>query len=157
VLAAKAAVFAAVAFTAGLAASLTAFVAGQAIFARQGIHMHPAGPGALRPVLGAALNLTVFGLAALGLGALIRRTAGTIAILITVVIFLPITVGALPATWQDHLNPYLPSVAGQVVIGRTEFTPPGHLPSPWTGFAVFCGYAAAALIAAAIALTRRDA
>lgn len=44
-LAAKAAVFAAVAFTAGLAASLTAFAAGQAIFARQGIHMHPPAPG----------------------------------------------------------------------------------------------------------------
>jgi hypothetical protein len=29
--------------------------------------------------------------------------------------------------------------------------------SPWRGFAVFCGYAVAALIAAAILLCRRDA
>jgi ABC-type transport system involved in multi-copper enzyme maturation permease subunit len=157
VLAAKAAVFTAVAFTAGLTASLAAFLLGQAIFAGQGIRMHLGDPGTLRPVVGAALYLAVFGLASLGLGALIRRTAGAIAILIAAVIFLPVAVGALPATWQDHLNPYLPSVAGQVIIGHTKFTPPGHLLSPWTGFAVFCGYTAAILIATAITLSRRDA
>jgi hypothetical protein len=43
------------------------------------------------------------------------------------------------------------------VIGRTKFAPPGHLLPPWTGFALFCAYAAAALIAAAYALNRRDA
>jgi len=157
VLAAKAAVFAAVAFTAGLAASLAAALLGQAIFASQGIHMHPGAPGMLRPVIGAALYLAVFGLLSLGLGALIRRTAGAIAILIALVIFLPVAVGALPAASQDHINPYLPSVAGQAVIGHTKFNPPGPLLSPWTGFAVFCGYAAAILIAAAITLRRRDA
>jgi hypothetical protein len=31
--------------------------------------------------------------------------------------------GVLPAAWQDSLNPYLPSVAGQAVIGHTKFTP----------------------------------
>ena len=39
----------------------------------------------------------------------------------------------------------------------TKFTPPSHLLAPWTGFAVFCGYAPATLIAAAITLSRRDA
>jgi ABC-2 type transport system permease protein len=33
---------------------------------------------------------------------------------------------------------------------------PGDL-APWTGFAVFCGYAEAAIVAAAILLKRRDA
>jgi ABC-2 type transport system permease protein len=150
VLAAKAAVFTAAAFTAGLAASIAAFALGQAIFAGKGIHAHPGAPGTLRPVVGAALYLAVFGLASLGLGELIRRTAGAVATLIAPMIFLPVAVGALPAAWQDDVNPYLPSVAGQAVIGRTKFTPPGHLLSPWTGFAVFCGYAA-------ITLRRRDA
>jgi ABC-2 type transport system permease protein len=157
VLAAKATVFTSAAFVTGLAASLAAFFLGQAIFAGIGIHVHLGAPGTLRPVVGAALYLAVFGLLSLGLGALIRRTAGAIAILIALVIFLPISVGALPAVWQNDLNPYLPSVAGQAVIGHTKFTPPGHLPPPWTGFAVFCGYAAATLIAAAIAFSRRDA
>jgi ABC-2 type transport system permease protein len=157
VLAAKAAVFTAVAFGTGLAASLAAFFLGQAIFAGKGIQAHPGGPGTLRPVLGAALYLAALGLLALGLGALIRRTAGALAILIAVLIFLPAAVGALPMTWRSDVNPYLPSVAGQAIIGHTKFTPPGHLLSPWTGFAVFCGYTAAVLIAAAIAITQRDA
>jgi ABC-2 type transport system permease protein len=53
--------------------------------------------------------------------------------------------------------PYLPSAADQVIIGRTKFTPAGHLLPPWTGFAVFCGYTLAVLTAAAITLHHRDA
>jgi hypothetical protein len=44
-----------------------------------------------------------------------------------------------------------------MIIGPTTFTPPGHLLSPWAGFGVSCGYAAAALIAAAITISGRDA
>lgn len=157
VLAAKAGVFGAAAFAAGLASSFAAFFLGQAIFAGQGIGTSLGAPGALRPVFGGALYLAVFGLLSLGLGALIRRTAGAIAILTAVLIFLPASVGALPAAWRNDVNPYLPSVAGQMIIGRTKFTPPGPLLSPWTGFAVLCGYAAAVLIAAAVALYCRDA
>lgn len=157
VLAAKAAVFTLVAFFTGLVASFAALFFGQAIFAGKGIQVDLGAPGTLRPVLGAALYLAVFGLLALGLGALVRRTAGAIAMLIGVLIILPGLVGALPAAWRDDVDPYLPSVAGQAVIGTTKFTLPGHLLSPWTGFAVFCGYAAAVLIAAAITLHWRDA
>jgi ABC-2 type transport system permease protein len=156
VLVAKAAMFTAVAFTAALASSFAAFFLGQAIFAGKGIEAHLGDPGALPSVFGAALYLAVSGLLALALGALIRRTAGAIAAWIALVIFLPIAAGALPATWQNHVNPYLPSVAGQVIIGRTKFTPGDHLLPPWTGFAVFCGYTLAVLTAAAIALHQRD-
>jgi ABC-2 type transport system permease protein len=157
VLAAKAAVFTGVAFLTGLAGSLAAFLFGQAVFADKGIQEHLGGPGTLRPVAGAALYLAVLGLLALGLGALTRRTAGALAVLIAVLIFLPVSVGALPAAWQDHVNPYLPSAAGQALIGPIKFTPPGHLLSPWTGFAVLGGYTAAVLIAAAVTISRRDA
>ena len=99
----------------------------------------------------------MLGLALLGLGALVRRTVGAIAILIALLIFLPVSAGALPASWQGNVNPYLPSVAGQMIIGHTKFAPPGHLLAPWTGFSVFCAYTAATLIAAAINLRRTDA
>ena len=157
VLAAKAAVFAVAAFLTGLVASLAAFLLGQAIFAGRGIHEHLDSPGTLRPVLGAALYLAVLGLLALGLGALTRRTAGALAALIAVVIFLPVAVGALPPAWQNGVGPYLPSGAGQAIIGRTKFAPPGHLLPPWSGFAVACGYTAAVLIAAAVTIRQRDA
>lgn len=157
VLAAKAGVFTVAAFAAALVSSFAAFLIGQAIFAGKGIQAHAGDPAALRPVAGAALYLAVTGLLALALGALIRRTAGAIAALIALVIFVPIAAGALPATWQDQVNPYLPSVAGQVIIGRTKFTPAGHLLAPWTGFAVLCGYTLAIMIAASIAMHHRDA
>jgi hypothetical protein len=66
------------------------------------------------------------------------------------IILLPVLVEGLPSTWQDAITRYLRSAVGQALIGRTKFTPPGHLLSPWAGFAVFWVYAAAALIAAAI-------
>jgi ABC-type transport system involved in multi-copper enzyme maturation permease subunit len=157
VLAAKAAVFGAVAAATGIASSFGAFFTGQAILSRKGIETHIGDPGAIRSVIGAGLYLAVLGLLALGLGTLIRRTAGAVAAVIALVLVLPVLIQGLPSAWQAAITSYLPSAAGQAIIGRSKFTPPGHLLSPWTGFALFCAYAAAALIAAAVALNRRDA
>lgn len=156
VLAAKAVVFAAVATAVGLVSSVAAFFAGQTIFARKNLDVHLGDPGAVRSVVGAALYLAVIGLLALGLGTLIRRTAGAIAALVGVVFILPAAAEGLPASWQNAISKYVPTNAGQALIGRTKFAP-AHLLTPWTGFAVFCGYAAVALIAGAVMLTRRDA
>jgi ABC-2 type transport system permease protein len=156
VLAAKAAVFAAVALITGIAFSLAAFFTGQAILSRNGIEAHISDPGAIRSVLGAGLYLAVLGLLALGLGALIRRTAGAIAAVVGLVLILPVLVEGLPASWRAATARYLPSAAGQAIIGRTKFTPPGQLLSPWTGFTVFCAYAAAVLVASVVCLNRRD-
>ena len=137
--------------------SFAAFFLGQATFAGKGIHDHPGAPGTLRPVLGAALYLAVFGLLSLGLGAPIRRTAGAIP--------LPYRPADLAARLGRHAAgglaegrqplPALSRRAGD--IGPTKFTPPGHLLSPWAGLAEFCGYAATVLIAAAVAMHARDA
>jgi ABC-2 type transport system permease protein len=88
---------------------------------------------------------------------LIRRTAGAAAAVACLVLVVPVLVQGLPGAWQDAITKYLPSAAGQAIIGRTKFAPPGHLLSPWAGFALLCAYAAAALIAAVITLNRRDA
>src|SRR6266542_7049210 len=115
-------------------------------------------PGVVRSVLGAGLYLAVLGLLAVGLGTLIRSTVGATAVVVGLVFVLPGIVGALPSSWDEAVTPYLPSDAGQALIGRTKFAPQGlHLLSPWMGFAVVCAYAAAALAAAAVLLRRRDA
>lgn len=157
VLVAKAAVFGAVATAAGIASSFAAFYAGQALLAGTGIGTPIGAPGALRSVIGAGLYLAVLGLLALGLGTLIRRTAGAIAAVIGLVIILPVLIQGLPSSWQAAITRYLPSVAGQAIIGRTKFAPPGQLLPPWTGFALFCAYAAVVVTAAALTLSRRDA
>ena len=55
----------------------------------------------------------------------------------------------------DAIGPYLPLNAAFTVATST-FENSHHL-GTWTGFAVFCGYAAVFVAAAAVALLRRDA
>lgn len=157
VLAAKAAVFAAAAGVVGVASSFAAFFAGQQLLAARGIEGHIGDLAALRSVVGAGLYLAVLGLLALGLGVLIRRTAGAIAAVMGLIVIVPVLVQGLPQSWQDTITRYLPSAAGQAIIGRTKFTPAGPVLAPWSGFALFCGYAVAVLVAAAVVLNRRDA
>ncbi len=71
------------------------------------------GPGVLRATVGAGLYLTVLGLFAMAIGALIRHTAGAISTVIGVVLVLPILTGLLPDQWcYNHLNAYLPRAGG---------------------------------------------
>lgn len=157
VLGAKAVVFGFVTVVLGVVASFATFVVGQHILATKGLAAHLGDPGVVRAVIGAGLYLTVVGLLALGLGTLIRRTAGAIAVVVALMFILPGVVGALPTSWQTAVTGYLPSNAGQALIGHTRFAPTGVLLlSPWMGFGVFCAYAAAAFIAAAVILSRRD-
>lgn len=154
VLAAKAAVFAAATVVVGVVSSFAAFFVGQAILSDKGISAQISDPGALRAVVGAGLYLAVLGLLALGLGALIRHSAGAIAAVFGLVFVLPGIVAALPSSWDKAISPYLPSSAGQAIIGSSHGA--ASL-SPWVGFGIFCAYAVAALVAAAITLRRRDA
>jgi ABC-2 type transport system permease protein len=153
VLWAKAAVLAPALFTVTLTASLAAFLGGQALLGSHGVSL--GAPDALRAVTGAALFLTVAGLLGMGLGFLTRSTAGGIAAFVGVHEVLSLLSLALPASWQPHVDPYLPGNAGQAVFA----TPPYGADTlhPWAGFAVYCGYAAAVIAAAAIALRKRDA
>jgi ABC-2 type transport system permease protein len=152
VLVAKVAVFAAVAFALSLVSTFAAFVGGQAILGHYGVSL--SSPGALRSVFGAAMYLTVAGLAGMALGFLIRSTAGGIAALFGILLVLPPIVGALPASWANDIGPYLPSTAGQAIY--TTHADHAML-SPWAGFGMFCLYVAAALVAATVVLRRRDA
>jgi ABC-2 type transport system permease protein len=158
VLAAKAVVVGTVTALVGIVSSVAAFVVGQAVLANKGLQAHLGDPGVVRSVLGAGLYLAVLGLVALGIGTLIRSTIGATAVVVGLVFILPGIVGALPSSWERVVTPYLPSNAGQALIGRTKFAPSGpHLLSPWVGFAVVCAYAAAALIAGAVLLSHQDA
>ena len=61
------------------------FFVGQAILSGQHINIALSHPGVLRSLIGAALFLTVMGLFGLGLGAIVRHTAGGIALLAAIV------------------------------------------------------------------------
>jgi hypothetical protein len=155
VLWAKLGVFGAVTLVLMLVASFVSFFAVQAIVTQHGQQHGLGNPHALRAVVGTALFLTVLGAMAVGIGALVRNTAGGIALFVLLLFVLPGITGILPHTIADKINPYLPLNAGSAVATST-FDFGAHL-APWTGFAVFCGYAAIVIVAASIGLLRRDA
>jgi ABC-2 type transport system permease protein len=155
VLWAKLGVYAAVTFGLMLSASFVSFFAVQAIVRRHHVQHSLGDPHALRAVVGTALFLTVLGMLAVGLGALVRNTAGGIAVFVFLLFVLPGITAILPASLADGINPYLPLNAGFAVATST-FEDSHHL-APWTGFAVFCGQAALTIAVAALGLRRRDA
>jgi ABC-type transport system involved in multi-copper enzyme maturation permease subunit len=155
VLWAKISVFALVTFVLMLIATFISFFAVQAIVTSHHQQHSLGDPGALRVVLGTALYLTVLGVMATGIGALVRNTAGGIALFVGLLFVLPGITAILPASLADSISPYMPLNAGTTVT-TAVFEDPHHL-SPWGGFALFCGYAAVAVAAGAISLLRRDA
>jgi ABC-2 type transport system permease protein len=156
VLAAKAAVFGAVALVAGEAASFVAFFAGRAAL--------PAGvagpalgqPGVLRAVALGGAGYCLIGLLGLGLGAVVRHTPVAVGLLVGGVY----VVAQLGAALAPVLMPYLPIaivansltvVQAGMAIGDVRFL------SPWAGLGVLAAYAALALAAGAWLLAERDA
>jgi hypothetical protein len=154
VLAAKAAAFTTVILTAGTVASFSAFWTGQAIFASKGLDVSISEPGVLRAVFGGALYLAAVGLLGIGLGFILRRTAGAVAALVGLLILVPLVSGFLPASFQESAGKYFPAQAGMAVFG---VVPDPRALAPWTGYGVLLAYVAVALVAGALLLTRRDA
>jgi ABC-2 type transport system permease protein len=155
VLGAKVLVFTAVVFVVGLVACVSAFLIGQGILSAK-FHQASVGQsGVLRAIVGGAAYLAVIGALGIGLGTMLRRTAGAIAAFVGLLLILPILVNFLPSPWNQDISKYLPLQAGQSIF-RAAPASSGDL-STWAGFAVFCAYAAAALIGGALLLTRRDA
>jgi ABC-2 type transport system permease protein len=154
VLWAKAVVFAVVVFVVMGIASLLAFVGGQAMLSSAGIHVGLGSPGAARAVLGGALYLTVVGLLAVGLGFLVRNTAGAIASLFGLLLVLPAVVNALPPSLYNDVFRYLPMPAGTQIMTTVQDS---SLLTPWAGIGVLSLYAIAAIWAGAVMLKRRDA
>jgi ABC-2 type transport system permease protein len=154
VLWAKAGVFSVVTLVTMTIASLVAFFSGMAVLSSHHLQVALSAPGVTRAVFGAALYLAVVGLLGVGLGALLRNTAGAIASLVGLLLLVPPLVGLLPSTINSHITPYLPSNAGEALLNVHHQA--GSL-SPWAGFALMCGYALVALAAAAFVVRRRDA
>jgi ABC-2 type transport system permease protein len=154
VLAAKAAVFSATALLVGTGACLAAYFVFQAFLPGQALSSSIGDPGVLRAVLGGGLYLTVLGLLGLGLGAVLRSSAGAIATLFGLLFIPKILAGILPQTWQNKVAGYLPMNSGDAIFSLHRET--SSLPA-WTGFAVFCGYATIAVGLGFVLITRRDA
>jgi ABC-2 type transport system permease protein len=157
VLLGKAVVFTAVTLCVITPACFISFFVGQAILSTKGISVGLGSANALRTVMGTALYLAILGLLSLGIGALIRKTAGAITAVVGMLFVLPSLSSLLPSS-LNSIEKFLPSNAGQAIFnaGSAARGAPASL-SPWVGMGVFFIWAALALAGAAYTLVRRDA
>jgi ABC-type transport system involved in multi-copper enzyme maturation permease subunit len=160
VLTAKAIVLGGAVFAAGLVASVGAFYLAQPFQRHNGFtppaYPHPtlSDPTVLRAVVGTALFLVGIALLSLGLGAMLRGTAGAIAFVLALVIVVPIVASITSVEATTFVNRATP-IAGLAILQTRTLTETAI--GPWAGFAVLCAYTTAALGCAAWLLRRRDA
>jgi ABC-type transport system involved in multi-copper enzyme maturation permease subunit len=172
VLAAKALVIGGVGFVVGALASAVAIPLADHVMKANGDYIFPATPlTVMRVIVGSGLLVALTALAVLGVGTILRRSAG--AILVGVVVFVlptftgpgiigPTSSGSL-AAWLYRVTP----AAGFSMLGLLPRSglvsypytmANGYYPlPPWAGLVVLAAYATAALLAARAILQRRDA
>ncbi len=155
VLTAKAAILASVTLVAGEIMAFVAFGVGQAVLKSQFPHAVLGQPGVLRAVLMAGAYPALIAVIGLGLGAIIRHTAGAISAVVGVLFVLPLILLPLGTSIQNSVGQFMPMLIAENSL--TAVKPVAHSLSAGVGFAVLCGYAAAALAAGGWALARRDA
>jgi len=90
----------------------------------------------------------------LGLGAVIRHTAGAITAMVGVVFLVPTVIHALPAPWDTRIGRFTLDGAAQQMIAHHPQA--GYFPASLS-FLIVAGYAAVAIGAAAFMITCRDA
>ncbi|TDV57487.1 ABC transporter permease [Actinophytocola oryzae] len=153
-LAAKLAVLAAASVVLCQAIGFASFFAGQAVFAGADVPYATLGqPDVLRAVIGSGLYLTAIGLLGLGIGAILRSTAGAIGTLVSVTLLIRLVAQALPESWADWMNRYWPTVAGERILSVLRV--PGDL-NPWWGFTILWGFVAMVVAAGYTVLRTRD-
>ena len=113
----------------------------------------------LLAIIGCALFVTLVAIIAFGIGAIVRHTAGAIAIAIAVLFIIPVLEQALPSQWRWDIMRFLPDAANQVVSVTISGNGNGnqHLWSAWPQLGVTVLWAAALLAAGAYLFRKRDA
>lgn len=169
VLVAKAIVLWTVTFVAASAGAVLATPVGGQLARGNGVYIFPVSSSTeLRVALGTAALLATASVLALSAGAILRHGAGAVtAIIVAIVLpYILIAIPFMPASVADWLARVTPGAAfavqqtlveyDQVASNYTPYN--GYYPlTPWAGFAVLAGYAAASLTVAAVLLRRRDA
>jgi ABC-2 type transport system permease protein len=152
----KVVVFAIVALVVTFIAAFVSFYLGQALLASTHDTATLSQPNVLRAIAGSALYVTLCGLFAFAIGAILRHTAGAITTVIGILFVVPILAHLLPRTWYQDIERWLPDAAGRA-LSVTVGPQPDRLFSPWGEFTVFAVYTVALLVVGAVIFRNRDA
>jgi ABC-2 type transport system permease protein len=150
ILAAKAAIAAAFAFPVALLAAVVSFEVGQRILAGKHLEVSFGDPGVARAVVFAAMAVSLVAIIGVGLGGLIRHTAGATTTLVMVIVGAAVLGQFVPA----GLRQYLPGTALEAAV--TVHHSAGLL-GPDAAIGMLGLYAAVALGAALLRVAHRDA
>ncbi len=153
-LAAKAAVFTAVAVVAGEVVSWAAFFVGQLVISGHMPTAQLSQPNVARAVIGGGLYVALVGLMAVAIGTLLRHTAGAVTTVIAILFVLPGVLAALPPSWRNPVEEYWPTRAGSRVM---QVTQDPHTLTAWWGFGELALFVAVLLALGYFVLQRRDA
>lgn len=154
-LAAKGVVLFAATFVMGTLSAVGAFFVASAVFADSGVSANLLDPDVILPMLGSALYLGLVALFALGVGTMLRSSAGGIATVVGVLLVLPLVLQMIPADWVQDVLPYVLSTAGVSLFGDT--TPAADAAPFWEHLLIVLGWVGASVAGAAVLLKRRDA
>jgi hypothetical protein len=150
VLAAKAAVTGFVALVLGEVLSFAAFLLSEAIISTHHTGLSLAQPRVLGAVMAAGVSLCAMALLGVGLGAIIRHTAGSVAAL-PAVVYLPLVVSTLPAPWNDSIGKFTMLTASFQTVA---LHPRPTLLSPTLSMLVVLAWPAIALLIAGLSINR---
>lgn len=154
VIAAKAIVLTAVLCVVGTATAFAGYFGGNWFLEREGIGLALEGD-VLRSMYGSGLYLAGLGLLSLGIGFIVRHSAGAISVAIGLLFVVSNMVYLIPGETGKIIAKLMPSNAGSVITTPVSFNP--ELLDPWTGFAVFMAETAVVLLIAWGLVRRRDA
>jgi len=153
-LAAKIAVVGAAALAIGEVLAFACFFLTQAILSGRHGGLSLDAPGVPGAVLAGGCLVCICALTALGLGAIIRHTAGAITAAVAVIYGVAVLCLALPAPWKADLGRFTIAFAASQVLARH---PQHNLFSPAASMLVLFAWPAVTLVAAGLVLSRRDA
>jgi len=153
-IAAKAAVYGGVALLVGEVISFASYFLGQALASGHAPISHIGDPGVIRAIVMTGGYLSMICLIGLGLGIVLRHTAGAITSIVAMLLVLPGILAALPTATQNAIGKFLPmQIAGN---STGAVLPEPHSFGPWTGMSLLVGYALIALAFGAWRFVRRD-
>lgn len=152
-LAAKVVLAAGVALVVGQVLMFACFFFGQALLVGQDVPYATLGdPGVFGAVAGGGVYLAAIALLSIGLGTMMRATAGALATLVGIVFLVPALAGLLPS-WLHSITEFWPSMGPAAVF---ETVPNADYPHPWLNLLGLFVASGTVLACAFVVFRRRD-
>ena len=141
-------------FVVGAISSFGSIAIALPILAGKGIHADWGDSALYLTPLSGALYLALLSIFALGIGAILRNSAGGIAAVLGILLLLPTLWMLIPGQWAIDASPYLLPNAGSNFF---QAAGPDATLEPWQSLIVIVVWVAVSLAGAAVLLKRRDA